>query len=154
MIDIEKRRLILTLLPRTTGRFKRNGLNVNGMRYKNDEPRYIEAYLSGGEVTVAYNPDDVSDCWVIENGTFIPFNLIERRFAHKSLDTARDLQKARKNNVNTAAADNLQAQLDLAEHIQVIASQRKHTDVDLKNIRSTRKKERVRTHIDYTKEVI
>ena len=154
MIDIDKRRLILTLLPRTTGRFKRNGLNVNGMRYKNDEPRYIEAYLSGGEVTVAYNPDDVSDCWVIENGTFIPFNLIERRFAHKSLDTARDLQKARKNNVNTAAADNLQAQLDLAEHIQVITSQSNHTDVDLKNIRSTRKKERVRTHIDYTKEVI
>lgn len=153
LIDVDARRMIQTLLPRTTGRFKRNGLNVNGMRYKNDQARYIESYLSGGEVTVAYNPDDVSECWVIENGTFIPFTLIERRFAQKSLNEAKDLQKARKNNVNAAAAKNLQAQLDLAEHIQVITSHCNHTDVDLKNIRSTRKKERVRTHIDYTKEV-
>ena len=154
LIDVDARRMIQTLLPRTTGRFKRNGLNVNGMRYKNDQARYIESYLSGGEVTVAYNPDDVSECWVIENGTFIPFTLIERRFAQKSLNEAKDLQKARKNNVNAAAAKNLQAKLDLAEHIQVITSHCNHTDVDLKNIRSTRKKERVRTHIDYTKEVI
>jgi hypothetical protein len=64
------------------------------------------------------------------------------------------MQKGRKQTVNAATADNLQAQIDLAEHIQVITSQGKHTDVDLKNIRSTRKKERARTHIDYTKEVI
>jgi hypothetical protein len=153
LIDVEPRRLIQTLLPRTTGRFKRNGLNVNGMRYKNDDSKYTEAYLSGGEVTVAYNPDDVSECWLIENGTYIPFVLIERRFAHKSLDAAKALQQARKQTVNTATADNLQAQLDLADHIQIIVAQGNHTDVDLKNIRSTRKKERARTHIDYTKEV-
>lgn len=105
-------------------------------------------------MTVAYNPDDVSECWVIEKGAYTSFTLIERRFAHKSLESAKALQQARKHTVNTAAADNLQAQLDLAEHIQVIASQRKHTDVDLKNIRSTRKKERTKAHIDYTKEVI
>ena len=154
MIDIESKRLIQTLLPRTTGRFKRNGLNVNGMRYRNDDPRYTERYLTGGEVTVAYNPDDVSECWVIEKGAYTSFTLVERRFAHKSLESAKALQQAGKHTVNTAAADNLQAQLDLAEHIQVIASQRKHTDVDLKNIRSTRKKERTKAHIDYTKEVI
>lgn len=153
LIDVEPRRLIQILLPRTTGRFKRNGLNVNGMRYKNDDSKYTEAYLSGGEVTVAYNPDDVSECWLIENGTYIPFVLIERRFAHKSLDAAKALQQARKQTVNTATADNLQAQLDLADHIQIIVAQGNHTDVDLKNIRSTRKKERARTHIDYTKEV-
>ena len=154
MIDIESKRLIQTLLPRTTGRFKRNGLNVNGMRYKNDDPRYTERYLTGGEVTVAYNPDDVSECWVIEKGAYTSFTLIERRFAHKSLESAKALQQAGKHTVNAAAADNLQAQLNLAEHIQIIASQRKHTDVDLKNIRSTRKKERIKAHIDYTKEVI
>lgn len=154
LIEIDPKRLIQTLLPRTIGRFKRNGLNVNGMRYKNDNPKYTESYLSGGEVTVAYNPDDVSECWVIENGAYIPFLLIEGRFAHKSLDAAKALQQARKNTVNAAAADNLQVQLDLAEHIQVITSQSKHTDVDLKNIRNTRKKERNKNHIDYTKEVV
>lgn len=154
MIDVDKCKLILTLLPRSTGRFKRNGLNVNGMRYKNDDPKYTERYLAGGEVTVAYNPDDVSECWVIEKGAYTSFTLIERRFAHKSLESAKALQQAGKHTVNAATADNLQAQLDLAEHIQIIASQRKHTDVDLKNIRNTRKKERTKTHIDYTKEVI
>lgn len=154
MIDVDKLKLILTLLPRSTGRFKRNGLNVNGMRYKNGDPKYTECYLTGGEVTVAYNPDDVSECWVIEKGAYTSFTLIERRFANKSLESAKALQQAGKHTVNTAAADNLQAQLDLAEHILNIASQRKHTDVDLKNIRNTRKKERAKTHIDYTKEVI
>lgn len=154
MIDIDAKRLIQTLLPRTTGRFKRNGLNVNGMRYKNDNPIYTESYLSGGEVTVAYNPDDVSECWLIENAMYVPFTLIERRFAHKTLDAAKALQQAQRQTVNAASAGNLQAQLDLAEHIQVITAQSKHSDVDLKNIRSTRKKERARTHIDYTKEII
>jgi hypothetical protein len=91
---------------------------------------------------------------VIEKGAYTSFTLIERRFANKSLESAKALQQAGKHTVNAAAADNLQAQLDLAEHILNIASQRKHTDVDLKNIRSTRKKERTKTHIDYTKEVI
>lgn len=116
LINVEPKRLIQTLLPRTTGRYKRNGLNVNGMRYKNDDSKYTECYLSGGDVTVAYNPDDVSECWVIENGNYVPFILIERRFAHKSLADAKALQQARKQAVNAATADNLQAQLDLAEH--------------------------------------
>ena len=49
--------------------------------------------------------------------------------------------------------NNLQAQIDLAEHIQIISANRKPTDVALKNIRDTRKLERTRKHIDYTKEV-
>jgi hypothetical protein len=153
LMDIEPRRLVQTLLPRTIGRFKRNGLNVNGMRYKNDDPRYTQAYLSGGEVTVAFNPDDVSLCWVLESGEFIPFTLIERRFANKTLEAAKAIQKMQRQTVQGAISDNLQAQIDLADHIQVIAAQGKNTDVGLKDIRNTRKKERARTHIDYTKEV-
>ena len=61
-------------------------------------------------------------------------------------------KKARKQTVNAAAADNLQAQINLAEHIQVIASQGRPTDVGIKNIRNTRKREQSRTHIDYVKE--
>ena len=151
LLDVDDRRLIQTLLPRTTAKFKRNGLNVNGMRYKNDA--YTEAFLKGGEATVAYNPDDVSECWVIENGSYIPFTLIERRFANKTLDAVKTMQTARKQVIQSASADNLQAQIDLADHIQVIAGNTTHTDVGLKNIRSTRKAERSRTHIDYTKEV-
>lgn len=153
LIETTPHKLVQTLLPRCTAKFKRNGLNVNGMRYKNDDPKYIERYLTGGEVTVAYNPDNVSECWVIEKGSYVPFTLIERRFAHKSLDSAKAMQKSRKQTVSAAIEDNLQAQIDLAEHIQIISANKRPADVGLKNIRSNRKAERAKTHIDYTKEV-
>lgn len=150
LIDIEARKLILTLLPRTTGKFTRRGLQVNGLRYRHDD--YTEAFLSGGEVTVTYNPEDVTEVWLIDKGQYIPFILIETRFSGKSLDAVQTTQKARKQTVHAAAAESLQAQIDLAQHIQVIAEKGKQTDVGLKNIRSTRRKEQARTHIDYTKE--
>lgn len=76
LIKTDSKHLILMLLPRTTGTFYRNGLKVNKLRYKNDA--YTEMYLKGGDVTVAYNPDDVSNVWIIENGKYILFELICR----------------------------------------------------------------------------
>lgn len=149
-ITVAPQKLIQTLLPRTTGTFTRKGLRVHGLRYKHDD--YTESYLSGGEVTVAYNPEDVTAIWLLDNGQYVPFALIESRFNGKSLDAVQTMQKARKQTVNAAAAENLQAQINLAEHIQVIASQGRQTDVGIKNIRSTRKREQTRTHIDFVKE--
>ena len=149
LIDLDQRRLILTLLPRATGKFTRKGLQVNGLRYRHDE--YTEEFLTGGEATVAYNPEDVTEVWLLDRGQYIPFMLIESRFSGKSLDAVQSMQKARKQTVNAATADNIQAQIDLAEHIQVIASHGKQTDVELKQIRSTRKREQARTHIDFAK---
>ena len=149
-ISVTPQKLIQTLLPRTTGTFTRKGLRVHGLRYKHDD--YTEAFLSGGEVTVAYNPEDVTEVWLLDNGQYVPFVLIESRFNGKSLAAVQTMQKARKQTVNAAAADNLQAQINLAEHILVIASQGRQTDVGIKNIRNTRKREQARTHIDFVKE--
>ena len=150
LISATPQKLIQTLLPRATGTFTRKGLRVHGLRYKHDD--YTESYLSGGEVTVAYNPEDVTEVWILDNGQYVPFTLIESRFNGKSLDAVQTMQKARKQTVNAAAAENLQAQINLAEHIQVIAAKGKQTDVGIKNIRSTRKREQARTHIDFVKE--
>lgn len=62
LIGCRREQLIMTLLPRTTGKFQRDGLKVNGLRYKDVSAghAFTEDYLRGGEVTVAYNPDDVS----------------------------------------------------------------------------------------------
>ena len=149
-ISVAPQKLIQTLLPRTTGKFTRKGLQVHGLRYKHDD--YTEAFLSGGEVTVAYNPEDVTEIWLLDNGQYVPFVLIESRFNGKSLAAVQMMQKAKKQTVSAAAAENLQAQIDLAEHIQVIASRGKQTDVGIKNIRNTRKREQARTHIDFVKE--
>ena len=149
-IVVTPQKLIQTLLPRTTGTFTRKGLRVNGLRYKHDD--FTESYLSGGEVTVAYNPEDVTEIWLLDDGQYVPFTLIESRFSGKTLAVVQTIQKARKQTVHAATADNLQAQIDLAEHIQVIASHSKQTDVGIKNIRNTRKREQARTHIDFVKD--
>lgn len=150
LIDMDSRRLILTLLPRTTGKFTRKGLQANGLRYRHDD--YTENFLKGGEVIVAYNPEDVTEVWIIDQGKYVPFTLIESRFRGKNLDAVKSMQRERKQTVHAATADNLQAQINLAEHIQTIANKRKPTDVEIKGIRSTRKREKERKHIDFVKE--
>ena len=82
-MDVDAKKLIQVLLPRAKGKFTRKGLIVNGLRYRHDA--YTEAFLRGGEAVVAYNPEDVTEVWLIEKGSFIRFTLIESRFAGKSL---------------------------------------------------------------------
>ena len=150
MISVTKQRLIYTLLPRTIGKFSRNGLKANGMRYKHED--YTEQYLTGGEAVVAYNPDDVSFVWLIDNGDYIRFELIESRFKDKSLSDADSLREGQKAVIQQAQKNNVQAKIDLASHILTIAGNAvKHDDVDIEGVRSARQRERERLHKDYMK---
>ena len=150
MIPATKEQLVMTLLPRTIGKFSRYGLIVNKMRYKHEN--YTEKYLSGGTVTVAYNPDDVSCIWLIENGAYIRFELIENRFKSMNLLEVQSLQKSHKKVVKAATEPNLQAQIELASHIEaIVSSAASHGDVDVKGIRKSRQRERDRNHVDYVR---
>ena len=151
LIGMDSRELMLTLLPRTTGKFGRTGLKVNKLRYHCEG--YTEKYLSGGTATVAYNPEDVTSVWVIENGSYVEFMLIESRFKGKDLTEVQEIQDSQRTITRSATRDNLQAQIDLAQHIEAIAgSVGTHKDVHMKNIRSTRKREQMKYHKDYMKE--
>lgn len=151
LISISGEEIILSLFPRTTGKFSRTGLIVNKMRYKHKN--YTEKYLSGGTVTVAYNPEDVSNVWLIENGEYICFELIQGRYKGKELSEVETMQKTQKQIVKEAIPQNTQAQIDLANFIEVIAANASnHNDTNIKDIRKTRKKEQQKTHIDYMKE--
>lgn len=151
LISVDKNTLIYTLLPRTEGRFTRFGLRVNRMRYHCDG--YIEQYLDGGEVTVAYNPDDVSAVWLVDKGGYIRFDLIESRYNGKALADVQIMQGNQKELIKGVSEDNLQAKIDLAEHIKAI-SQSKYSDgcVNIKGIRKTKNREKAKQHIDYVKE--
>ena len=107
-------------MPRTTGRFSRFGLRVNKLRYRHDN--YTEKYLTGGEVTVAYNPDDVSNVWMIEkSGRYVKVELIESRFREKTLEDVEGLKDGCSEMIKDAAAVNLQAKIDVAKHIEDIS---------------------------------
>ncbi len=150
LIDIGPKELIQVLLPRTTGTFTRKGLRVHSLRYKHDN--YAENFLKGGEVIVAYNPENVSEIWLVENGQYIPFTLIESQFKGKPLSAVQEIHRRRKQIVNSATEENLQAQIDLAEHIGIISNIVSPTDVRLKNIRIARRKEQEINHTDFVKE--
>ena len=139
----------MTLLPRTKARFTRKGLIVNGIRYRNDA--YTEQYLQGGDAIAAYNPDNVTEVWLLEQGEYIPFKLIEQRFRGKSLDGVKQMKAAQSALVRSAAEENLQAQIDLAQRIEVIANKQPGA-VGIKNIRQSRHRARNQAHIDYVKE--
>ena len=151
LIAVGSREVVLTLLPRTTGRFGRTGLKVNKLRYHCEG--YTEQYLSGGTVMVAYNPEDVTSVWVIEDGTYTEFALIESRFKGKDFTAVQEMQDGQKSIAKNEVKNNLQAQIDLAQHIEAIAgSVSATTDVHMKNTRNTRKREQMKSHRDYMKE--
>ena len=148
LITVDKEQIVLTLLPRTTGKFSRFGLRVNKMRYKHEN--FTEKYLAGGEVTVAYNPDDVSAVWLLDNGSYIRFDLIESRYKGKELSDVEIMQRGQKELVKAATADNIQAQINLAQSIEIIAASVNNLDkVNVKSIRNTRQREQTKNHIDY-----
>jgi putative transposase len=148
LIEVGAKELILTLLPRTMGTFSRFGLKVNKMRYHCDG--YTEQYLNGGEVTVAYNPEDVTYVWLLEKGMYTEFTIIESRFEGKDLIAVQSLQTARRSITKGANQDNLQAQINLARHIETITdSVRNSADVSVKNIRDNRKREQHKRHKNY-----
>ncbi len=140
--------LVLTLLPRVTGKFTRKGLIVNGLRYKNDN--YTEQYLSGGIVTVAYNPENVSDIWLIESGNYIKFSLIESRFQNKDMSGVSDIRAKQQMLESAERTAVLQAKIDLVNHISAITETATHQNgTSIKGIRQNRQREERKTHIDF-----
>ena len=152
LISVTTENLILTLLPRTNATFSRKGLKANGLRYKCEG--FTERFLSGGTAVVAYNPEDCGTVWLCEKGTFTPFELIESRFAGKSIAAVQQMNDMQREITKAASIDVLQAQIDLADHIQTIARSKTHfEDTKIKDIRKTRKREQQRTHRNYIDEV-
>ena len=82
---------------------------------------YTEKYLTGETAAVAYNPENVSEVWVIEKGIYVKFDLIEERFADKSVSEVEEQYKAVDSIVNENAKTSVQAQIDLSRNIEIIA---------------------------------
>ena len=150
LIGVSREELVQVLLPRTEGKFSRYGLKVNGMRYHAEG--YTEEYLKGGTVTVAYNPENVSRVWLLQDGKFLPFELIEKRYLEKTFEEVELLKSGCDEIIKNAASDNLQAKIDLAKHIQDISRRAgKSEDIKIKDIRTTRRREQRKRHKDFVK---
>ena len=147
LIQVSEEQLILTLLPRTTAQFTRKGLIVNGLRYKNRD--FTERYLDGKDATVAYNPDDMNKVWLLENGGFVPFSLIESRYEDLTMEQVADMKQKTTNLVRGEKERSLLAEVELMKSLEAIVSNcgsKKRSTAELRNIRDNRTKEATRTH--------
>lgn len=149
LVKVDKRQLMLTLLPRTEGKFTRSGLIVNRVRYKNSN--YAEKYLSGGNVTVAYNPDDSSSVWLVDRGSFVEFTLIESRYKNKSFSEIEIMQAEKKKIVKSVETSNIQAKINLASHIEAIVANVGSSNGDLEAIPQNYEREKLKAHVDCMK---
>lgn len=151
LADVTKEQVILTLLPRTSGSFSRFGLKVNGLRYFRDG--FFERCLKGGKATVAYDRCDVSCVWLLEDGEYTRFGLIESRYQGKDLEAVIDMKERQKEIIGRERRQGIQSEIDLMSHIQAI----KHnavtgTSPDTDGIRETREEERKDKHVNHAKE--
>ena len=151
LIDINKEQIELTLMPRTTGKFTRTGLIVNNVRYKNKN--FSEQYLSNKEVSVAYNPDDSGYVWLIDNGDYIKFELIESRFQNKNFKEIEEMKSIKKDIIRSIASEDLQARIGLGVYIETIANNSNRSNSNLQDIGNNKIKEKQKIHKNYTEEV-
>ena len=145
LIPVDAGELKLTLLPRTEGKFTRRGLVVHKQRYRHCEGKFTERYLNGGRTTVAYDPDDISCVYLVENGVYTRFELILKVYDNLSLEEVMELQYLQQEAKKSAQPQKDQALIDLVASIETIANTRGHSgDVNLKGIRQTHKTEKQR----------
>ncbi len=141
-IDVDERLLQLTLLPRQIARFTRRGLIVNGLRYR--ALNHKEDYLNGGEVTVAYDPTNVSQIWLIANHEYHPFELIEKDYLGQDTESVKRDRHNIRSRKKAFQELSLQSQLDLLANIDTNIYNVKPINQSIKGIRENRKKERNR----------
>lgn len=154
LITVSAKQLILTLLPRVNAKFTRKGLIVFGLRYSSEARNFTEEYLNGGDTIVAYNPESADAVYLLRDGEFIEFYLIESRFSGKSFEEIKEMQSAQKSIVGEAVHNNLQGRIDLASHVERIVGRKERSeDVNLKGIRKTKKKAREERHRNFVEEV-
>ena len=132
-VNIETLRLIL--LPRCGARFKRDGLIVNRLRYRSEG--YTDRYLKGGDATVAYDPTNVSNVWLYEDGEFHKFNLIESFFNGMGLEA---IEETRPKATSEVEKEELESEIRLSNQIDLLAKSIGRRPV-VKGLRKARQKE-------------
>lgn len=146
LIPVSEKEIVMTLLPRTNGRFERNGLIVNKLRYVHQSGNYTEKYLSGADATIAYSPDNVSRVWLFESNEYTEFRLIESRLKNKDLQTVEEIKERTRLLIKGNEETKTQGQIDLSNHIRNIANQTERREKETKGIRANRQKEIIKNH--------
>ena len=120
LIEVSKKEMCLTLLPRANGKFTRRGLKANGLRYFAEG--YKEQFLEGSDVVISYDPENSNAIWIKESdGSFVKFTLIEKRFSNMSLDDVQNIQNQQKQLIQKVIQEQYQSKINLMNFIETVA---------------------------------
>ena len=120
LIDVDVELLRLTLLPRTKATFRRDGLRVNGLRYR--AVGFTNEYLKGEVCNVTFDPDDVSYVWLFKDDEYVKFELIERYYFGKKTSEVNNSFREKKVNRTKSQLTELESEIRLSKEIEKILS--------------------------------
>lgn len=128
---------------------------VFGLRYDSREKNFTEDYLSNKDAVVAYNPENADTVYLFQKGRFTEFRLIESRFMGKSFEETEQMIREQRELVKSASSDNLQGRIDLTSSIEtIIGNMARSGNINLKNVREFKDREKRKYHKDFVKEAI
>ena len=144
LIEVDKELLTLTLLPRTKATFTRKGLLFRKLHYFADG--FTNEYLNGGSVDIAYNPDSISNIWLLKNSGYIKFSLIDN-LEDMSFDFASKALSEKEQYLKTFESNEIKARISLIGYIETISNLGSQT-ITTKAVRKTRSKEKQKERKD------
>ena len=144
LIEVDKELLTLTLLPRAKATFTRKGLLFRKLHYFTDG--FTNEYLNGGSVDIAYNPDSVSNIWLLKDGRYIKFSLIDN-LEDMSFDFVSKALNEKEQYLKTFESNEIKARISLIADIETISNLGSQT-ITTKAVRKTRSKEKQKERKD------
>ena len=144
LIEVDKELLTLTLLPRAKANFTRKGLLFRKLHYFADG--FTNEYLNGGSVDIAYNPDSISNIWLLKNSGYIKFSLIDN-LEDMSFDFACKALSEKEQYLKAFESNEIKARISLISDIETISNLGSHT-ITTNSVRKNRSKEKQKERKD------
>ena len=141
LISVDKEIVELTLLPRAKATFTRKGLQFKKLYYHSEG--FTNEYLKGGTVTIAYNPDRVANVWLMKDGGYISFALINSFSEEDSFESVAAEQMEKKQYLKSFEAEETEARVSLIGDIEAISNLTQR-GAKIHSTRRTRSKEKVK----------
>ncbi|MEG2137392.1 MAG: transposase family protein [Oscillospiraceae bacterium] len=145
---VEQQELRFSLLPTAQATLTARGLKFQDAYYYHPSytSRFVQAKATGVErVKIAYLPNTLSVIYLIEEDSYIPFQLATpyQRYESMTLEEMAVLRKIEKADLKRLKEQELQGKLDLISSVKAVVGQvRPAADAKLKEIGSARSNER------------
>lgn len=123
LIPADGKEIYLTGLPRKKGSLTRKGINHQGLWYvSRNYQRIWEQRKCGESITIAYDPEDVSRIYLLDNLEYLPFELADscRRYVGASQEEVCREQEKHKRKKQELEKRDTEGRINMIRNIQAV----------------------------------